>query len=313
MPRKKKNRLIQRPPFVDGFIPEGMNIENIDPVIINFEEYEAVKLADYTGLIQVEAAKLMGVSRPTFTRIYLQARQKIATAFSELRPIKFEMGQSKTLESWVHCNSCEIYYKNEDDINESCPVCDTDENHNENKIMKHQKRNLDHACNQEGHKGNCICPKCGYKEEHKAGIPCRTMICPNCDISMIRENSDHHQRLKDIATNVKRKKIIAIPCLENNSQSEIDKHFGRCKFFALYNIEDESWSFEENPFRNLEKGSGISALEFLLEKGVFYILSREFGYKLKDIMEKSDISWKELGDEKAEKVCELIDAYKKNN
>ena len=141
LPRKKKNRLIQRPPFVDGFIPQGMNIENIDPVIINYEEYEAVKLADFTGLIQLEAAKVMGVSRPTFTRIYLQARQKNATSFAELRPIKFEMGQSKTLESWVHCNSCEIYYKNEEDSTENCPVCDNDENQND-KIIENSEHHL---------------------------------------------------------------------------------------------------------------------------------------------------------------------------
>ena len=33
----------------------------------------------------------------------------------------------------------------------------------------------------------CVCPKCGYKTEHKRGIPCRTLTCPNCHIPLQRE------------------------------------------------------------------------------------------------------------------------------
>lgn len=35
--------------------------------------------------------------------------------------------------------------------------------------------------------GFCFCPKCGYKLEHKRGIPCSTLICPNCKIPLRRE------------------------------------------------------------------------------------------------------------------------------
>lgn len=34
--------------------------------------------------------------------------------------------------------------------------------------------------------GYCICPKCGYKVEHRRGVPCSTLICPNCKISLRR-------------------------------------------------------------------------------------------------------------------------------
>jgi cation diffusion facilitator family transporter len=35
--------------------------------------------------------------------------------------------------------------------------------------------------------GFCVCPKCGYKVVHQPGVPCATLICPNCKIHLKRE------------------------------------------------------------------------------------------------------------------------------
>lgn len=43
--------------------------------------------------------------------------------------------------------------------------------------------------------GSCICPKCGYKNLHKPGIPCREEKCPQCGTRMIREGSYHYDML----------------------------------------------------------------------------------------------------------------------
>ncbi len=44
--------------------------------------------------------------------------------------------------------------------------------------------------------GSCICPKCGYRKPHVAGIPCREEKCPRCGTKMVREGSYHHQQIK---------------------------------------------------------------------------------------------------------------------
>jgi len=38
-----------------------------------------------------------------------------------------------------------------------------------------------------GPRGNCICPSCGAKVSHQAGVPCASMDCPTCGARMIRE------------------------------------------------------------------------------------------------------------------------------
>jgi len=38
-----------------------------------------------------------------------------------------------------------------------------------------------------GPAGNCICPNCGKKTPHQAGIPCYNQNCPECGTRMIRE------------------------------------------------------------------------------------------------------------------------------
>jgi hypothetical protein len=38
-----------------------------------------------------------------------------------------------------------------------------------------------------GPAGNCICPQCGHKTPHEAGVPCLDQKCPKCGTVMNRE------------------------------------------------------------------------------------------------------------------------------
>jgi predicted DNA-binding protein (UPF0251 family) len=89
-----------------GFKPFGMPLSELKSVTIQFDEYESINLVNYKGLGQDEAAERMGVSRPTFTRIYNHALKKIAKAFVECTSIKIEGGNVEYSKQWYKCKKC---------------------------------------------------------------------------------------------------------------------------------------------------------------------------------------------------------------
>jgi predicted DNA-binding protein (UPF0251 family) len=54
------------------------------------DELEAIRLADFEGLYQEQAAERMGVSRQTFGLIVARARKKIAEALTHGKAIRVE-------------------------------------------------------------------------------------------------------------------------------------------------------------------------------------------------------------------------------
>lgn len=60
-----------------GFKPFGIAFCDTAHVIMQYEEYETVKLVIYDNLSQDAAAEKMEVSRPTLTRIYNSTIKKL--------------------------------------------------------------------------------------------------------------------------------------------------------------------------------------------------------------------------------------------
>lgn len=187
MPRPKRKRTVTNPPKMEGFKPFGIPISDAEPVILFFEEYEAIRLMDYLGMTQVEAAREMAVSRPTLTRVYEKARRTIADAFVNGKAIFIEGGDYHTDEFWYRCEECYKLLISEQEIL-SCVYCQSERIRpltNKPVKMEHQRH--------EDSPGFCICLHCNTKIPHQPGIPCRESKCPNCDKKMVRENSYHHQ------------------------------------------------------------------------------------------------------------------------
>ena len=89
-----------------GFKPFGMPLCELDTVKLHFDEYESINLVNYQCLSQDTAAEKMGVSRPTFTRVYNRALKKIAKAFVECLAIEIEGGNVEFEKQWYKCKKC---------------------------------------------------------------------------------------------------------------------------------------------------------------------------------------------------------------
>ena len=123
MARPKKTRRIASPPVVGSFVPVGEIPEKQEVVFLLFEEYEALRLHDYEKCDQTVAASRMQVSRPTFTRIYQSAREKIAKAFIEGLKIVFEGGKIEVGKGWFSCDNCKCDFYYTPDMPKTCPLC----------------------------------------------------------------------------------------------------------------------------------------------------------------------------------------------
>jgi len=67
-------------------------LDKAEGVYLTLDEFEAVRLACLEKLKQVDAAKLMKISRPTFSRILTSAQNKIADGLVNIKAIHIEGG-----------------------------------------------------------------------------------------------------------------------------------------------------------------------------------------------------------------------------
>lgn len=106
MSNRKITRKITMLPPMEGFKPFGIPMRQLQSVVLLYEEYESIRLADYENLTHEEAALRMNISRPTFTRLYDKARKSIANAFVEGKAIIISGGNFIADDFWYKCRNC---------------------------------------------------------------------------------------------------------------------------------------------------------------------------------------------------------------
>ncbi|PKL58487.1 MAG: hypothetical protein CVV34_02025, partial [Methanomicrobiales archaeon HGW-Methanomicrobiales-5] len=84
-------RVGQQPAFT-SFGPANAGINTPEEAILSVDEFEAVRLKDLESFDQSECAEMMDISQPTFHRLVVSARRKIADALTNGKTIKIEGG-----------------------------------------------------------------------------------------------------------------------------------------------------------------------------------------------------------------------------
>ncbi len=106
MARPTKLRQIEHIPAIEHFIPSDQGTIQFDENVLKLEELEAIRLKDLEGLEQEECATKMQVSRPTFQRILLSAREKVADSLIKGKAIRIEGGNFTRNICPVRCIKC---------------------------------------------------------------------------------------------------------------------------------------------------------------------------------------------------------------
>ena len=122
--------------------------------MLTFDELEAIRLKDFEGMEQKKAAKKMNISQPTFHRLLVSARKKLAEALVNGKAIKIQGGDYK--------------------------------------MVRPRGRGMGRGRGQGAGRGfgappnTCKCPACGHSQAKIRGTPCLQVKCPKCGASMIR-------------------------------------------------------------------------------------------------------------------------------
>lgn len=126
MSRPKCCRHVGCVPDKNYFKPKGIPSSLLDEVILALDELEAVRLADFEGLYQEEAAVRMNISRQTFGRIIATAHKKIADVLINGKALKIEGGEVsiREMKSFT-CRKCQRAFNVDDDAQNktTCPHC----------------------------------------------------------------------------------------------------------------------------------------------------------------------------------------------
>lgn len=101
----------------------------------------------------------------------------------------------------------------------------------------------------------------------------------------------------------------AITAIEGSLQSKCSSHFGRSEYFAIYDTNDKSLKFIENPFQNLPKRAGPSVVKLLSSMNVQIVVSTEFGERIKNVFESLKIGMVIISEENKtiKEIISIID------
>jgi len=89
--RPQKYRIVRYDPQISQFSPRGKP-GRPDEITLSMDGFEAIRLSDFMGLSQTEAAQSMRISQQTFSRILKKARKLVAEGIVKGKIIKIQGG-----------------------------------------------------------------------------------------------------------------------------------------------------------------------------------------------------------------------------
>jgi predicted Fe-Mo cluster-binding NifX family protein len=83
---------------------------------------------------------------------------------------------------------------------------------------------------------------------------------------------------------------IAITSSIDNIDGNLDTRFGRCKYFLIYDLDNDNYEFISNEQNlNAAQGAGIQSASLVANKKVDAVISGNFGPKAFDVLQRANI------------------------
>ncbi len=94
MPRPRRCRFIRHQPPARAYFPQQAPPGPLRGVTLTLDGLEALRLVDVEGYEQEVAARFMGISRPTLSRVLAEARELVSRALVNGWAIRIEGGNA---------------------------------------------------------------------------------------------------------------------------------------------------------------------------------------------------------------------------
>ena len=101
---------------------------------------------------------------------------------------------------------------------------------------------------------------------------------------------------------------VAITSTGNSLESTIDRRFGRCAYFVVYDTESKSMEFIPNPNKEAEEGAGPASVQLIVSRDSKKIVSGEFGINIKSMLDSLKIQMISIkdSDKKVKDIIEML-------
>jgi predicted DNA-binding protein (UPF0251 family) len=98
------NRRVRCLPPATFYKPQGIPLNELRGVTLTLDGLEAIRLADAENMDQEQAAGMMGISRPTFSRLLAEARGIVARGLANGWAIRIEGGNYEYAQGEEPCH-----------------------------------------------------------------------------------------------------------------------------------------------------------------------------------------------------------------
>lgn len=125
MPRPCKKRRVLCNTETSSFMPCGRQGIDIESISITLDELEAIRLADFEGLYQEQAAVKMQISRQTFGNIISSAHKKVADFLINSKQLTIQGGKVEADHCGFLCGECNHLWSVQcgSEKPSVCPMC----------------------------------------------------------------------------------------------------------------------------------------------------------------------------------------------
>ena len=99
---------------------------------------------------------------------------------------------------------------------------------------------------------------------------------------------------------------IAVSSIGKNKESLLDRRFGRCDFFLIFDTESGDFKAMENNGVSSSQGAGIAAATQVIDEKVSAIITGNLGPNAFELIEKAGITAYSCEEVEAAKAIELL-------